>query len=422
MSDKSGSEKLLYCSFCGKSQHEVRKLIAGPSVFICDECIELCNDIIREESATDKGGRPRPLGPPDPEGDLPDPGRVRDRPGAGEEDPVGRGLQPLQAAQTPVEERRGRAREIEHPARRPDRIGEDAARADARAPPERPVRHRRRDHADRGRLRRRGRREHHPEAAAELRLRRRQGEARDRLHRRDRQDLAQERQPVDHARRVGRRRAAGAAQADRGHDRVGPAAGRPQASEPGLRPGRHDEHPVRLRRGVRRAGEDHPPALRAHRHRLRRRGTQPQERQGHQRHAQRRRARGPDQVRPDPGVRRPPAGGRHARGARRERAHPDPDRAEERADQAVPQAVRHGGRRPRGAAAAASRRSRTRRSRARPARAGLRSILEQVLLDIMFELPTLENVSKVVVDEPTILGDGKPLLIYSDQPKVAGSH
>jgi ATP-dependent Clp protease ATP-binding subunit ClpX len=56
MSDKGG-EKLLYCSFCGKSQHEVRKLIAGPSVFICDECIELCNDIIREESAGDKSGK-----------------------------------------------------------------------------------------------------------------------------------------------------------------------------------------------------------------------------------------------------------------------------------------------------------------------------------------------------------------------------
>ncbi len=50
--DKKGSGddgKLLYCSFCGKSQHEVRKLIAGPSVFVCDECVELCNDIIREE-------------------------------------------------------------------------------------------------------------------------------------------------------------------------------------------------------------------------------------------------------------------------------------------------------------------------------------------------------------------------------------
>jgi len=49
MANKSDSEKLLYCSFCGKSQHEVKKLIAGPSVFICDECVDLCNDIIREE-------------------------------------------------------------------------------------------------------------------------------------------------------------------------------------------------------------------------------------------------------------------------------------------------------------------------------------------------------------------------------------
>lgn len=46
---KEGSGKLLYCSFCGKSQHEVRKLIAGPSVYVCNECVDLCNDIIREE-------------------------------------------------------------------------------------------------------------------------------------------------------------------------------------------------------------------------------------------------------------------------------------------------------------------------------------------------------------------------------------
>jgi len=49
LSRSGDSSKILYCSFCGKSQHEVRKLIAGPSVFICDECVELCNDIIREE-------------------------------------------------------------------------------------------------------------------------------------------------------------------------------------------------------------------------------------------------------------------------------------------------------------------------------------------------------------------------------------
>ncbi|MBP6070569.1 MAG: ATP-dependent Clp protease ATP-binding subunit ClpX [Candidatus Accumulibacter sp.] len=54
---KSGTEKLLYCSFCGKSQHEVKKLIAGPSVFICDECIELCNDIVRDEISSDQGGK-----------------------------------------------------------------------------------------------------------------------------------------------------------------------------------------------------------------------------------------------------------------------------------------------------------------------------------------------------------------------------
>ncbi|MDX5445225.1 MAG: ATP-dependent Clp protease ATP-binding subunit ClpX [Zoogloeaceae bacterium] len=68
MTDKktTGNDKLLYCSFCGKSQHEVRKLIAGPSVFICDECIELCNDIIRDEmmesvsTEAGKGSLPTP--------------------------------------------------------------------------------------------------------------------------------------------------------------------------------------------------------------------------------------------------------------------------------------------------------------------------------------------------------------------------
>ena len=47
--NSGNGENLLYCSFCGKSQHEVKKLIAGPSVFVCDECVDLCNDIIREE-------------------------------------------------------------------------------------------------------------------------------------------------------------------------------------------------------------------------------------------------------------------------------------------------------------------------------------------------------------------------------------
>jgi len=66
---KSGSEKLLYCSFCGKSQHEVKKLIAGPSVFICDECIDLCNDIIRDEISSEQAGKSS-------RGDLPSPKEI----------------------------------------------------------------------------------------------------------------------------------------------------------------------------------------------------------------------------------------------------------------------------------------------------------------------------------------------------------
>jgi ATP-dependent Clp protease ATP-binding subunit ClpX len=73
MADKKGSssEKILYCSFCGKSQHEVKKLIAGPSVFICDECIELCNDIIRDEVAAESE-QSRPA-----RSDLPSPAEIK---------------------------------------------------------------------------------------------------------------------------------------------------------------------------------------------------------------------------------------------------------------------------------------------------------------------------------------------------------
>ena len=134
-------------------------------------------------------------------------------------------------------------------------------------------------------------------------------------------------------------------------------------------------------------------------HRLRRRRCKSQANQARPRVFCERRARRPDQVRPDPGVGRPPAGGRHAGRARRGRAGPDPDRAEERAGQAVPEAVRTW--------KASSSRSARRRWRRSPSKAlarktgarGLRSILEQSLLDTMFELPTLDNVGKVVVDE-----------------------
>ncbi len=267
---KHDDGKLLYCSFCGKSQHEVRKLIAGPSVFVCDECVELCNDIIREE-LEDRAERTRDK--------LPKPHEIKkvlDEYVIGQE----RAKKVLSVAvynhykrlQTACRQRarqgRSRARQEQHPADRPDRLRQDAAGRDAGAPAERAVHHRRCHHADRGRLRRRGRREHHPEAAAEVRLRRREGADRHRLHRRDRQDLAQVRQPLDHPRRVGRGRAAGAAEADRRHHRLGAAAGRPQAPAAGIPAGRHHQHPVHLRRRVRGAREDHPEPHAEERHRL----------------------------------------------------------------------------------------------------------------------------------------------------------
>ena len=72
MAEKKGAsgEKTLYCSFCGKSQHEVKKLIAGPSVFVCDECIDLCNEIIRDELPANVDAR-------DAKGDLPTPSEIK---------------------------------------------------------------------------------------------------------------------------------------------------------------------------------------------------------------------------------------------------------------------------------------------------------------------------------------------------------
>ena len=118
MSDKFAGEKLLYCSFCGKSQHEVRKLIAGPSVFICDECIELCNDIIREEGGSGEAARAD-------RSDLPAPHEIRqilDQYVIGQE----QAKKILSVAvynhykrlEDRRQERRRRARQVQHPADR----------------------------------------------------------------------------------------------------------------------------------------------------------------------------------------------------------------------------------------------------------------------------------------------------------------
>ena len=187
-SGDGGAKSTLYCSFCGKSQHEVRKLIAGPNVFICNECVELCADIIKEEDRKNrKAAGPSVMTPAEIMG-------VLDDYVIGQE----------QAKRVP----RWRCTTITSAWRTAPRAARSSCRSRtsswsgrpgaARGCWRRPWRarsmcryHGRCHDADRGRLRRRGRREHHLEAVAGGRLQRRAGAARDRVHRRGRQDLAQ---------------------------------------------------------------------------------------------------------------------------------------------------------------------------------------------------------------------------------------
>ena len=110
------------CSFCGKSQEQVRKLIAGQGVYICDECINLCQEIIEEEMLEQPkakaAGREAPQPSPDHRRARP----VRHQPGQGQEGPLGRRLQPLQAGQRRPLDRRRRAPEVERAAGRADRL------------------------------------------------------------------------------------------------------------------------------------------------------------------------------------------------------------------------------------------------------------------------------------------------------------
>ena len=206
--------------------------------------------------------------------DLQGPRRLRHRPAAGQARPVGRRPQSLQAPEPRDEAQRRRAGEIEHSADRADRVGQDAARPDAGPHPRRALHHGRCDDADRSGLCRRGCREHHPQVAAGVRLQCRARPARHRLYRRDRQDQPQVGQSVDHPRRVGRRRAAGAAEDHGRHRRLGAAAGWPQAPAAGIPAGRYDQYPVHLRRCLRRAREDHIGARQRHVDRLRRQGAE----------------------------------------------------------------------------------------------------------------------------------------------------
>ena len=189
---------LLKCSFCGKSQKQVKKLIAGPGVYICDECIDLCNEIIEEELSQNTEVR---------FDDLPKPREIYEYLN---DYIIGQELaKKILAVAVYNHYKRVQAGAYGDPdvelqksnimLDRPDGLRQDAARADAGADVEGAVRDRGRNRAHRGRLRRRRRREHPAEADPGRRLRRQEGRDRHHLHRRDRQDRAQGREPVDHA-------------------------------------------------------------------------------------------------------------------------------------------------------------------------------------------------------------------------------
>ncbi len=397
---KSGSgdsKNTLYCSFCGKSQHEVRKLIAGPTVFICDECVELCMDIIREENKTtlvkSRDGVPTPR----------EINQVLDDYVIGQ-DHAKRVLSVAVHNHYKRLAHGAKSNEVELAKSNILLIGPTGCGKTLLAQTLARILDVPFTMADATTLTEAGYVGEDVEniilkllQAADYNVERAQRgivyiDEVDKIS-------AQVRQPVDHPRRVGRGRPAGAAQDHGGHGRLGAAPGRAQAPAAGVPAGRHDQHPVHLRRRLLRPGEDH----------LRRAGRAPRSASAptcaapdepqDRRDPARRRARGPAEVRPDPRVRRPPAGDRDARRPRRGRAGRDPDRAEERPGQAVPAAVRDGGRQasasPRTRCASIAQKAIARKTGAR----GLRSIMEGILLDSMFDLPSLEGVEEIV-DQP----------------------
>ena len=413
MARPTDSNEQLLCSFCGKSQRQVKKLIAGPGVYICDECIDLCNEIIDEELTA----------PPsfDIE-NLPKPREIYD---VLNEYVVGqeqakrslsvavynhyKRVQMMQSDDHDIELQKSNILLLGPTGCGKTLLAETLAKilnvpfaiADATA------------------LTEAG---YVGEDVENILLKLIQ--AADYDVKKAETGIIY----IDEVDKIARKAdnpsitrdvsGEGVQQALlkilEGTTAVGPSAGRPQAPPPGVPVDRHDQRAVHLRWGVRAAGPgdrapDRPPGSRL-------RGRDPvQGAARHRRDLPALPARGPDPVRPDPRVHRPPAGDVGDPPAVPRRADEDPDRAAQRARQAVPTVLpvrRDRARVLRRGALSVADKALERETGAR----GLRSIIEEVLLEVQFELPSRRDVQKCVVTRDTIEKGTPPTLVTVAAP------